>query len=513
MGKYLVGIDEGTTGCKACVFDLEGNIIGSDYREYPCYFPNERWVEQKAEDITPALFESCKAAIAASGADKKEIVAMALSTQGSAFEVLDGKDNLLRPFIGWQDSRGVGYYERIMNGEFINPKRYYEIARIPMSPVQSVTKYMWYKEHEPELYAKTAKISQQQDFFLKEFGADDWFVNDTATACRTGVFDVANGTWSKEIIDAIGLDISQFPKIVKAGTVVGKISHDIAIQTGLAEGTLICVGSMDQNCSTLGAGLVRPGTAVTNIGTYGAVFAVLDKPYLDTNGTLVVKRNSGPENYTIEAASIASASCYKWFRDTFCRLEKIIGDELKTNYYDIINRGIAEVPPGANRLTFIPYLAGAGWGPRSDPFAKGVFLGLTISTTKQDIGRAVLEGITIEMRDNIESIRRAIDINDMRVVGGATKSKLWNQMQADMYKLPVQVPAVGEAGCLGAAIYAGIGAGVYKDFSEATANAVKIKEVIDPNPANYAAYDAAYERFVLAFEGLKSVDYFKKTSV
>lgn len=511
MGKYLLGIDAGTTGCKTCVFDLEGKVIGSDYREYPCYYPQPGWVEQKPEDMTPSLFDSCKAAIIDSEVNAEEIIAMAISTQGSVFGPLDADNELLRPFIGWQDARGVDYVERIRNGEFIAPERYYEIAGYPIATVPCLTKYMWFKDNEPELFAKTAKISHHQDFFLKEFGADNYFVNDTATASRTGAFDIDKMDWSDEILSAVGLDKALFPKIVAAGEVVGEINHDISLLTGLAQGTKICVGAMDQNCSTLGGGLVAEGTAISVIGTYGAVYAVVDESMRDPNKTLIFKNNSGPENYTFEAASVASASGYRWFRDTFCRLECIISEETNMDCYDLINEGINKVAPGANGITFIPYLQGAGSGPRNDPFARGCFLGLTLGTSKDEIARAVMEGITLEMRDNIESLRKiGIDLKELRLVGGATKSKMWNQMQADMYKMPVAVLEAGETGCLGAALYAGVGAGVYENFQDATKRTVRIKEVIQPNPDNYAAYDKAYERFVAGYEALNAADYFRK---
>jgi len=512
MATYLMGIDAGTTGCKTCVFDLDGHLIGTDYREYPCYYPQPGWVEQLPEDLTPALFESVRAAIRDAGVDAAEIEALAISTQGSVFGALDGDDRLIRPFIGWQDVRGVDYVERIREGEYIDPDRLYQISGYPISTVPCLTKYLWFKDNEPEGFARTTRISHHQDFFLKEFGAEDWFVNDTATASRTGVFDIDAGEWSREILDALGLDIGTLPRIVKAGSVAGRVPRDVAIQTGLAEGTLLCVGAMDQNCSTMGGGLVHEGTAITVVGTYGATFVASEESRRDPNGTLIVKNNSGPENFTIEAASIASASCYRWFRDTICSIEMAMAKEFgpSGNAYRLINKAIEAVEPGANGLVFLPYLQGAGSGPRSDPYAKGAFLGVTLGTTKAEMARAVLEGITLEMRDNIESIRKVgIRLNEIRAVGGATKSPVWNQIQADMYKVPVAVLEVSETGCLGAAMYAGIGLGAYASLEEAAARAVRIKEVYEPNPENYPAYDAAYERFVSGYESLADGGFFR----
>lgn len=510
MGKYLIGIDEGTTGCKTSIFEHDGTLVGSDYREYPCYYPNSGWVEQYGDEITSALFASCNAAISRSGIDPHEIDAVALSTQGSVWGPLDKDMILIRPFMGWQDTRGASYVDRLMQGEYIDPARLYQIAGYGPATVPALTKYLWFKDHEPELFEKTEYFASHQEYFLRRFGADDWFVTDTATASRTGVFDIDANTWSQEILDALGLDVTKFAKIVKAGTVVGQIGENVAEATGMPVGTKLCVGAMDQNCSTMGAGLVRGGSAVAVIGTYGSTYVAMDESTRDPNRTLIFKHNSGPENYTFEAASIASASSYRWYRDTFCALEVAAAKVIGSDPYELINQQIEAVAPGANGITFLPYLQGAGSGPRADNYARGCILNASLSTSKAEVARAVMEGITFEMRDNIDSIRRVgIELNDLRITGGGTKTPLWCQMQADIYKQSVSVLQTSETGCLGAAIYAGVGAGVYKDYDDAAERAVSIKEVYTPNPENYDAYDKAYARYVRAYEALAQGGFFE----
>jgi xylulokinase len=180
--------------------------------------------------------------------------------------------------------------------------------------------------------------------------------------------------------------------------------------------------------------------------------------------------------------------------------------------YELINAQIALVPPGANGVTFLPYLAGADGGARGDSYARGAFLGLSLSTTKREIARAVMEGITFEMKDNFEAQKKAgVNIKEVRLTGGATKSKLWNQMQADIYGVPVKLLQTSETGCLGAAIYAGIGAGLFKTYNEAVEKVVHVKETYTPNPANFAAYEKAFGLFQKAYDSLNKGGYFKKT--
>lgn len=507
MGKYLLGIDEGTTGCRACIFDFQGNLIGSDYREYPCYYPRPGWVEQTDKDITPALYASVQAAIANAGVDPKDIVALGISSQGGVFGPVDKNGSLLRPFIGWQDLRGTPYIQKVF--EKISPEEYYKISGYPLGAIFGITKMLWFRDNEPELWEKTYILSQHQDFFVRAFGGEGWWA-DISTASRTGLFDVDNHKWSEQLLDLLEIPIEKLPKVItQPGQVVGKVTKKIAEFTGLAEGTLVCIAAHDQNCSTLGGGLVDPGTAVLVLGTWRSCYVCIDKPIRDPNGVLIVKGNEGPRNWTIEGAASAAASSYRWFRDTFGQLEIAAAKLLGEDPYNLINQQIASVPPGANGVTFLPYLQGASAGPRANPNARGCLLNLTLGTTKAEIARAVMEGITLEMRDIIEAQRRAgVATEYIRLTGGGTKSRLWNQMQADIYKTPVQILQTSETGALGAALFAGVGAGIYKDCKEAVETAVRITETYEPNPAVYAAYDEAYERFVKAYMALHSGGFF-----
>lgn len=498
--KYLVGIDEGTTGCKTCIFDLEGNLIEGDYREYPCYYPKPGYVEQLAEDITPALFDSCKAAIANSGIDPKDIVAVGLSSQGGVTGPVDKDGKLLRPFIGWQDLRGTEEYEQIKAK--ISLEEYYEISGTPLNLIFNITKHLWFKNNEPKLYEKTAVMTTNQDYFLSQFGAEGYY-SDISSTSRTGLFDVNKHIWSEKLFKLLDLDVNMYPKVAVAGQPVGKIAKSIAEKTGLAEGTLLCVGAHDQNCSTFGCGLIEDGQAALVLGTWGSCYVCSGKPIRDPHKVLMVKGNAGPRNWTIEGAASAAASSYRWFRDTFGDVEVAAGKVLGEDAYELINRQIEKVEPGANGITFLPYLAGASAGPRANANARGTLVGITLGTTKAEVARAVMEGITYEMRDILEAQKKAgINIKEIQLTGGGSKAPLWNQIQADIYQKPVSVLQTFETGTLGAALYAGVGAGVYNSYKEAVDAAVHIGRVYTPNPKLTKGYDEAYEKFVAVYEAL-----------
>lgn len=501
MGKYLVGMDAGTTGCKVCVFDLEGNLIGSDYREYPCYYPHEGWVEQIPEDTTPALFKTCKEAIRKAQVDPKDIIAVGLSSQGSVIGLLDEEGELIRPFVGWQDLRGSEGEIKWITDQ-IPREEYYQLTGDPLGMCFSIAKLVWLKHHEPENWNKTAMFSTHQDYFLKQLGADGYYT-DFSSASREGMMDINNKCWSKRIHDMLGIPLEKRAELVdEPGKVVGHIPKDVAELTGLAEGTPICVGAHDQNCNTFGSGGVDDGTAVVVMGTFGSCFIVSDEPIRDPKGRLVVKGNHGVGNYTIEAFSNTSASSYRWYRDTFCDIEKFSAELVKTDPYELINAQIADVPPGANGITFLPYLQGAS-GSKINDKARGVFIGMSLGTKKADMARAVMEGISFEVYDIINAeLEAGIKINSIRLTGGAAKSPMWCQMLADIFKLPIQLLSAGETGCLGAALYAGIGVGAYENCRDAAEKAVKLTEVFEPDPEKFAAYDKAYQRFINVYNAL-----------
>jgi xylulokinase len=498
--RYLVGIDEGTTGCKTCVFDENGTLIGSDYREYPCYYPRPGWVEQTPDDILPALFESCRSAIAQSGVAKEDIAAIALSSQGAVTTLLDEDGKLIRPFIGWQDVRGNAQIEGI--SQRIDVADFYRIGGNPLGSVFTATKIDWVREHEPENFARTALVSDHQQYFLRAFGADgDW--TDTSSASRYGTLDVDTSAWSEPLNAAIGVPLDKLPTVVtEAGKVVGHIPARVAALTGLAEGTPLCLGAHDQNCSTLGGGAVQAGTAVMVVGTFGSCYVVSDKPLRDPLSTLTVKPNHGVGNWTIEGFSATAASSFRWYRDVFADLEVAAGRVLKRDPYDLITHAVGDVPPGSNGVTFLPHLQGAA-GARPNPDAKGTFTGMTLATTKSDMARAVLEGIGYEMRDVLEAQAAAgVDVRSVRLVGGAAKSPMWCQLLADVFERPVELLQTSETGCLGAALYAGTAVGIYPDVAAAVDRAVTVTDRYEPDGSVAPAYEEAFRRYQAVFEAL-----------
>jgi len=510
MRNYLVGIDEGTMGCKTCIFDLEGELIAYDYREYGSIYPKPGWVEQSADELTEALYSSCKAAIEKSGIDPKEILGVGLSTQGGVVGAVDENGKIIGNFIGWQDTRC--FETNSDTSDTIPMDEYYKIegwsVRGLMHPYRT---HLWLEENQPELHKKAARFVTNQEYFLRKFGAIGYYT-DSSSACREGLADTDKHEYSEKLIKAAGMDPAKRGTVVDHGTVVGFVTKEVAEKTGLAEGTSVCVGALDQDCSTFGAGMIREGDACVVMGTFGACFVVTEKPVRDAKERLIVKSHTrfkrGPNTYTLEGMSTTSASAFRWYRDQVARLEKKTAQETNGDPYNLICKEAEKSEPGSRGLTFLPYFTGAT--ARGNADAKGAFVGIRLDTVNADMSRAVLEGITFEMFDIIKIVEASgVEINSVRLAGGPTKSPFWCQIQADIYQKPVIVVKSPETGCLGAALFAGIGVGAYVNAYDAVDKAVKIAVTYQPHPENFAAYTDAYERYLSIYKGLSSTKFGK----
>ena len=502
--KYIVGIDEGTTGTKTVVFDLEGHMIGSAYIEYPSFYPKPGYVEQDVSLIRDAIFETCKQAIEKSGVAAEDILAVSMSSQGAACVLVDENGDVVRNrMIGWQDLRNTEVTEDIKAN--ISDDEHYAIEGASIGAFNTgVT--VWVKKNEPELWKKVDRICTNHDYFLHELGADGYFA-DVASTHRISMLDVDNNKWSDRLIKAYGFEDKKLPEVVaEPGKVVGKINAEISERTGLPIGCKICVGAQDVNCSSFGAGGTNGDISAMVCGTFGASYIAIDKPVRDPNKTIVVKGNQGM-GWQLEAFSHTSASAFRWFRDKLCPLEVATSKLMGVDPYSLMTEIAANSVPGANGVTALTCLQGSH-GRQVNEATRGTFLGITLATEKADLAHAVLEGIVYEMKDILLMQEEfAGEIKTVRLSGGVTKSPMWCQMFADILNKPVELTEIIETGALGAAMYAGIGIGVYKDCEDAAKKCIRIKETYLPDPEAVKAYEAGFRRYMDAFNALNGTFY------
>lgn len=496
--QYIVGIDVGTTGTKTVIFDLQGRVVSKAYREYGCIYPKPGWVEQDAYMIKEATLDTCKEAISKAGINKNDIVSFGLSTQRACALFLDETGYPMKMF-SWQDARAEE--ESAYISTLVSDDEFYRVNGVPNNPAWIVPKIMWVKRHEPKIWGKTKKVVQLHDYILKEMGAADYYCDETDAGFFC-IWDCDHFRWKQEYIDLFGIDMDMISKVLPTGTRVGEITADISQRTGLPEKLPITVGLGDQTGASIGAGVVSPGRFSISMGTGGMCLGFLDKPYRDQKGSFMIVSHAIHGCWELEGWQKGSAGIYRWFRDEIAALEKQQAEQQGINVYEVLNEMIASVPAGAKGLITMPYFATAGT-PRWNENARGTIMGLSYYHDKACIARSIIEGITLEYKDMLTCLKSSgIRVDKACIIGGPTKSELWNQMQADVYGIPVQKPVFEDASVMGAAIAGAFSAGIYGSIAEAADDLVKIQKTYEPNPAIVPIYEELYDIYTRIYEGL-----------
>lgn len=500
--KYLVGIDEGTGSCKVCVFDVTGAPLASASREYASYYPQPGYVEQDIEEIKKSVFSACREAIVASQIRSEDIVGVSHSNQGITMVLLDANGEPCRDrTIGWQDVRYTDLLDRLRTE--LDTERYQQITGMPFG-VYNTAVLRWLQEHESEMWGRVAHVCSHQDYFLKVLGADGYYI-DEGSANFMGMVDMETSEWCPELVSFFGLTVQQLPTIVHGpGRVVGHVPSEISGQTGLPVGCPIAVGGLDTNCCTLAAGGVDPGLEVMVVGTAGTSTFITGETLRDPRRRVTTRSNPGVGNWQLYTMTNTAASSFRWFRDNFGQLEVAASNLLNTDPYNLITSIASASQPGSCGVTFVAALQGQQ-GRRANEHAQGTILGVTLATTKADVARSLMEGICFEMFDLLRLTEDfAGPAKRVRLSGGVTKSPMWCQMFADVMQRPIELTTVADMGALGAALAAGIGAGIFQSAREATERAVHVAATYEPSATNRDAYTNAYERWCKASDTLNS---------
>lgn len=507
METYIAGIDIGTTGAKGMIFSLKGEPVASAYREYPCTYPKPGWVEQDADLLVRSTMEAMAEAVKKSGVTPENIAAVSVSAQRCCGIFLDAEEKMLRPMISWQDNRTPAEVEEIAGK--IDGGEYYRRTGFPNATTWLLSKMMWVRKNEPGLWEKTRRVVQMHDYYLKALGTEEYFV-DYNDAGFFGFYDSTANDWDKDLLDLFDIPAEILPIPAPSGKAVGKVSAQAAALCGLAEGTVIAIGAGDQSAGSLGAGIVRKGAMSISMGTAGAVTAYLDEPFRDPNGNIMITSHPQEGRWLLEGYQAAAAGVYRWYRDEIGAFEAAEAEKNGGDYYQVMNEKIAAVPAGAKGLVFMPYFAGAAT-PRYNSDARGTLMGLTFAHDRFCMARAFMEGISMDMRDMIHSMEKSgVTVKDVHILGGPTRSEVWNQIQADIYGLPVSTLKVTDATLLGAAILAGCGAGLFSSIEEGAENLVRIDRSYEPDNENHGLYQELYGIYQNAFEALEEREVFGK---
>lgn len=509
MPEYLFAFDIGTTGVKAGVVTPDGMLLGTSYREYSVLYPKPQWVEQSIDDMWAAQCEVSQELFHRCNISPGDIAAVGVSSQRATFVPLDNEAKPLTNFIGWQDKRSLDQCERIK--QLVGSDRYYRIAGLPIEPIAAVSKILWLREHSPDIFEKTHTFASTQNVHLAQLGVTN-APCDLPDAAYMGLLEVDALTWSAELLDLLDIPAQKMPAIVPSGEMVGVVSPYAASQTGLAPGTPIVVAGGDLQCAGLGMGVVDPGLVSVGIGTGGGVLIYLDKPLRHPDIALNCLPHAMPGAWEMEGICLASGAAYKWYRDVLGQSEMVEAQKSGSDPYELLNTEASFSPPGAGGLIVMPSLAGAG-APNWYPKASGAILGLSLETDKKALTRAMMEGVCLEIRWMLEAAKNmGTRIDEVRIWGGAAKSRLWNQIAANVYGVSAAKTMIPEAGLVGAAICAGLGAGIFPSAQEAARSIVRIEQHFEPDPKLRARYDEMFDIYTTVFHALLEAKVYERIS-
>ncbi len=484
----ILGIDVGTGGTRAVLVSEDGAVLASSTSEHaPFTSPQTAWAEQDPEDWWRAAQE----AIQATGVDPKQITGVGLTGQMHGAVLLDEHGAVLRPAIIWCDQRTDEQCAWIT--EKVGAKRLLELTCNPALNNFTLTKMLWVRQHEPEIWKKVRHVLLPKDYV--RFRLSGEYAIDVADASGTLMLDVTHRRWSDELLGLVDIDKSLLPKVFESPEVCAKISSHAESLTGIPAGTPIVAGAGDQAAGAIGMGITRPGAVSVTLGTSGVVFAATDAPSLDPGGRLHTFCHAIPGRWHVMGVTQAAGLSLRWIRDQFAQ-----GHD-----YSELSKEAAAVPPGCDGVLWAPYLMGERT-PHLDSSVRAALLGLAASHTRGHVARAVMEGVAFSQRDSFTIFAElGVPVNKVRVTGGGARSTLWKQIQADVYGHAVETIAADEGGAYGAALLAGVGTGVWPSVDEACDKYVRTAEVVNPISQNKAVMDKQYERYSRVYPALKAI--------
>jgi len=486
----VIAVDCSTTGSKAVAFDADGVAVAEARRPYPRRSPRPGWQEQDAADWWNATADAIHDVVASLD-DSSPPMALGITHQRETFVCLDERGEQLRPAILWLDTRAGEQIARLGSPAI------HQLSGKPPSTTPSLYKLAWLAEHEPEVLARTALVLDVHGYLVRELTGE--VATSWACADPMSMLDMATFTWSPQLVATAGLTLEQLPRLVAPGSVIGTVTATAAERTGLPVGLPVVAGAGDGQCAGLGAGVLTADRAYLNLGT-GLTMGVHSASYRwDRAYRTLASPIAGA--YTLESLLSSGALSIAWFRDA---LSGLTGDDREER----LERMAAEVPVGARGLLFLPYLTSAET-PYWDADARAAFVGLTDEHGRPEMYRAVLEGLAYEERLSLSLIERSTgqSVVSLVAMGGASRSRLFTQLLADVLERPVAVAAEVETTALGAAILAAAAVGLedVKSVEEATERMTRVAHVRYPDDGRRAVYREAARVYAELYPTLRSL--------
>lgn len=494
--SICIGIDVGTSGTKALAINPQGKILAEASSNYPCHHPKPLWSEQDPEDWWKASVKVVKQVVKTAKLKPADVGAIGLSGQMHGSVFLDKNDKVVRPALLWNDQRTEAEcleIEKLAGGR----KRLIKMVANPALTGFQAPKILWLRNHEPKNFDRTTKVLLPKDEIRRRLTGE--YATEVSDASGTLLLDVVKRQWSKPLLKKLDLDISLLPECYESEEVTGTLTKEVAKKLGLSTDCKVVGGAGDCAAGAVGTGIVRRGLLTTSLGTSGVVFAHSDEPQFDPEGRLHTFCHAARGKWHMMGVTLTAAGALQWFHDAVCAA----GAKGKKSLYDEITAEAEKVPAGAEGLQFLPYLAGERT-PHLDPNARGALIGITLKHGRGHIVRAIMEGVTMALRDSYEIMTDlGVPVRQIRASGGGAKNPFWRQMQADVFGKPVTAMAADEGAAYGVALLASVGAGNYKNISEACKATLETANETRPDAKTRKVYNQTFPVFQELYAALR----------
>ena len=489
--NYLLGLDIGTSGVKALLVSLEGKIISSKTASYPLKTPHSGWAEQSPYDWEEATVKVIRETISNNYIDSSQIKGISLSGQMHSSVFLNEKMEVIRPAILWSDTRTSKQCKEIYAKAGGLDQLIHYVSN-PALEGFTAPKILWLKENEPENYEKVKYILLPKDYI--RYRLTNELFTEVSDAAGTLLFDVIKKRWSTSLLKKLEIDQNLLPPVLNSFDLAGKITKNIAEQTGLTPGTPVVAGGADNACGAVGSGIIEEGRVMVSIGSSGVVLAQTNNPQADQEGRIHLFNHVCPHSWYMMGVTLSAGMSYEWIK------KNLFNNSLD---YTKLDQLAEEINPGSEGLIFLPYLYGERT-PHNDANARGVYFGISGKHDQRHFVRSVLEGVTFALKDSLELIKdKGVKIKEIRAIGGGAKSRIWQQILADILGKEISLLNVEEGPAFGAALIAGVGVGVYNSFAEAVNRIIKVKKTVIPSIQNTEKYNHYYQLYKKLYYSLK----------
>lgn len=489
MTDLLLAIDQGTSGCKLTIFDLDGQVIADTTKAYPTNYPDKDFVEQDCEQWWQVSVEGIKEMLHQKNINPKAIKGIGVDGISWACIPIDESGDVLYPTMIWLDRRAKDEVQWMK--DTVGEETLIELSGNPVDPAYITPKMLWLKNNEPEIFAKTWKFLQSNAFIVYRLTGQ--ISQDYSQGYGFHFFDMKKGEYNQAMADKLGLSLDMVAPLMNSSDVVGGVTKEVAELTGLVEGTPVVAGGLDAACCTLGAGVVRPGQTQEQGGQAGGMSICMEKPLIHSK--LILGYHVVPGKWLLQGGTTGGGGTLNWFNRELGHSEQEEAFREGTNPFVIMSNEAETIPPGSEGVTFLPYMKGER-SPLWSSEAKGVYYGLSFDKTRAHMIRSTMEGVAYSLRHNLETAYEVnANVEKLSSVGGSANSSVWTQLKSDITGCPIEVPYADHATTLGSALLAGVGVGLYSSFEEAVKRTVKIQKTYEPNVNNIETYNDGYMRY------------------